>query len=108
MLGIVGAVFVVFPAYFSYPYRFLGITFINWNYKFGSYDPSAPGYIGTFQFVCVKGLSLFNISKDIGFSFSILFHSLWYIPTTVIGIISMYLLGQNILKKNLNEIKKYE
>ncbi|WP_459889874.1 lysylphosphatidylglycerol synthase transmembrane domain-containing protein [Desulfothermus okinawensis] len=70
--------------------------------------PSAPGYIGTFQFVCVKGLSLFNISKDIGFSFSILFHSLWYIPTTVIGIISMYLLGQNILKKNLNEIKKYE
>ncbi|WP_459877845.1 lysylphosphatidylglycerol synthase transmembrane domain-containing protein [Desulfothermus naphthae] len=67
--------------------------------------PSAPGYIGTFQFVCVKGLSLFKIKQDVGFSFSILFHALWYMPTTVIGILSMWYLGQNILKKDFEEIK---
>jgi len=67
--------------------------------------PSAPGYIGTFQFVCVKGLSLFKIKQEVGFSFSILFHALWYMPTTVIGILSMLYLGQNILKKDFEKIK---
>lgn len=68
--------------------------------------PSSPGNIGTFQFVCIKGLSLFNIDKDIGFSFSVLFHSLWYIPTTLMGVICVYIIGQNILNRDLFEIKK--
>ncbi len=68
--------------------------------------PSAPGYIGTFQFVTIKGLSLFNIDPNTAFSFSILFHSLWYIPTTIIGILSMFYLGENIFVRDVKKIKQ--
>ncbi len=48
--------------------------------------PAAPGFIGTFQFFCVKALSFFHIPESLGFSISVL---LWlgnYLPITLLGL----------------------
>jgi uncharacterized protein (TIRG00374 family) len=52
--------------------------------------PSSPGFIGTYQWLCVSTLSLLGIDKDQALAFSILLHASWYVPTTLAG--SVYVL----------------
>ena len=49
--------------------------------------PSSPGFVGTFQFFCVVGLGLFNISESAALSYSIVLHASQYIPVTAIGLL---------------------
>jgi uncharacterized protein (TIRG00374 family) len=49
--------------------------------------PSAPGFIGTVQFVCVAVLSLFGVSSSQSLSFSVIYHVIIFVPVTVIGLI---------------------
>ncbi|UCF05086.1 MAG: flippase-like domain-containing protein [bacterium] len=55
--------------------------------------PSAPGYIGTIQFVCVAVLSAFSVTRDEALSFSILYHVCTYIPVTAVGLIYLLIEG---------------
>jgi uncharacterized protein (TIRG00374 family) len=55
--------------------------------------PSAPGYIGTIQFICVIGLALFGIEHDPAFSFSLLYHAGQFIPITSIGLVFFFIEG---------------
>ena len=48
--------------------------------------PSAPGYIGAFEFFCISALAIFSIEKSIALSFAIVLHSVLFIPITLIGI----------------------
>jgi uncharacterized protein (TIRG00374 family) len=48
--------------------------------------PSSPGYVGTYQFICVTGLALFDVSRSTALGFSLVFHALWYVPLTALGI----------------------
>jgi uncharacterized protein (TIRG00374 family) len=68
--------------------------------------PSAPGFVGTFQFLCVIALGLFQIPESQALGFAIIYHLSQYVPTTVAG---FYYLGKEHLtlgqlasqKKNL-------
>lgn len=48
--------------------------------------PSAPGFIGTFQLLVERSLSVYNVSKDLCLSFSTVFHAILILPTTLIGL----------------------
>lgn len=56
--------------------------------------PSAPGYIGTIQFVCVAVLAAFSVPGDQALSFSILYHVCTFLPVTATGLV--YLLVEGI------------
>ena len=55
--------------------------------------PSAPGFVGTIQFVFVAGLALFDVSKSRALSFSFLFHATQFIPITVLGLVYAFIEG---------------
>ena len=47
--------------------------------------PSAPGFVGTFQFFTVAALALFSVGQQQAFGFSLLHHLAQYIPVTLFG-----------------------
>ena len=57
--------------------------------------PSAPGYVGAFEFFCISALSIFAVERNIALSFAIVLHAVLFIPITVIGIFYFW-------KENLN------
>jgi hypothetical protein len=65
--------------------------------------PSSPGYVGVYQFLLVYLLAIFGIPKYEGFTISIIYHAMWYIPYNIIGFI--YLLKEHL---KIREIRKFE
>jgi uncharacterized protein (TIRG00374 family) len=57
--------------------------------------PSAPGFVGTIQFVCVAVLSLFSVSKGEALSFSLVYHACIYLPVTAIGLVYFFVEGMS-------------
>jgi hypothetical protein len=47
--------------------------------------PSSPGFIGTYQWLGVSALALFDIGTDAALAFAILMHAVWYVPTMLVG-----------------------
>jgi uncharacterized protein (TIRG00374 family) len=47
--------------------------------------PSAPGFVGTFQFFTVAALALYSVDQQTAFGFSIVHHLSQYIPVTLFG-----------------------
>jgi len=47
--------------------------------------PSAPGFVGTFQFFTVAALALFSVDPQTAFGYSLLHHLSQYIPVTLFG-----------------------
>ena len=47
--------------------------------------PSAPGFVGTFQFFTVAALALFSVDSQTAFGYSLLHHLAQYIPVTLYG-----------------------
>lgn len=48
--------------------------------------PSAPGYVGTFQWATTIGMALFLVPEATAFSLSILYHAINYVPITLAGL----------------------
>lgn len=57
--------------------------------------PSSPGYAGTYHLLAVAVLSTFAIKKEEALSFILIFHAVWYVPQTLLGLIIL-------AKKNLS------
>ncbi|RMF98479.1 MAG: UPF0104 family protein [Candidatus Schekmanbacteria bacterium] len=51
--------------------------------------PSAPGFIGNFQYFCIIALSLYGIEKSEALAFSIILHSVQFFATLGQGIFSL-------------------
>jgi len=51
--------------------------------------PSAPGFIGTIQFVSVAVLGLFGVPRSQALSFSLVSHACTFIPVTVAGLVCL-------------------
>jgi hypothetical protein len=51
--------------------------------------PSAPGYIGTIQFVSVAMLALFGIPRERALSFSLVYHACIYVPVVAAGLLCL-------------------
>jgi len=47
--------------------------------------PSAPGFVGTFQFFTVAALALYAVDPQQAFGFSLLHQMAQYIPVTLFG-----------------------
>jgi uncharacterized membrane protein YbhN (UPF0104 family) len=47
--------------------------------------PSSPGFIGTYQWLGVSALALFDVPTEEALAFSILMQAVWYVPTLVVG-----------------------
>jgi glycosyltransferase 2 family protein len=60
--------------------------------------PSAPGFVGTIQFVSVVALDLFGVPKAQALSYSILFHLSQYIPITALGLFYFFSEGLSFSK----------
>lgn len=52
--------------------------------------PSAPGYIGTIQFVSVGVLAVFGVSRGQALSFSLVYHGCIFIPITAAGLVCLF------------------
>ncbi len=48
--------------------------------------PSAPGFVGTFQFFCVAALGLFQVEGSKALSFAVIYHLSQFLPTTLVGL----------------------
>lgn len=57
--------------------------------------PSSPGFVGVFELSAVEGLSLFGVPRDLAFSWGLGYHTLSFIPITLIGLYYFARLGMN-------------
>lgn len=81
----------------------IGPYFVTSVVCIGISIPSSPGFVGTFQWFMEKGLSVYDIPKDISLAFSLGFHLILYVPTVIVGLIYFF-------KENLTwgEVKSRE
>ena len=47
--------------------------------------PSSPGYVGTFDYFAVQGLSAFGADRVVALTFALVIHLLLWLPVTVVG-----------------------
>lgn len=51
----------------------------------GTAIPTAPGYIGSFEFLTAQVLLLFGVGMEMGLSYAIVLHAALYFPVTLLG-----------------------
>lgn len=55
----------------------------------GALIPALPGQIGTYQLIAIWVLGGFGIEKEAALSFAVAHHALWYVPSTLMGVVSL-------------------
>ena len=55
--------------------------------------PSVPGRIGVFEYLCILALAVFGVARAPALSYGILLHGVVLIPTTLAGLVAIWLLG---------------
>lgn len=63
--------------------------------------PSAPGFIGTIQFVCVAVLALFEVPRGRALTFSIVYHAVIYLPVVATGLLCLVRQGVSLRDMSL-------
>ncbi len=63
--------------------------------------PAAPGFVGSFHWICQQALMLFNVPKSESLSFAVILHIANFVPVTLVGLYYYY--KQEI---NLSEAKQ--
>lgn len=48
--------------------------------------PSAPGYIGSFEFFTISSLAIFSIENSTALSYAIILHAVLFLPITLVGL----------------------
>jgi uncharacterized membrane protein YbhN (UPF0104 family) len=64
--------------------------------RFGTVVPGAPANVGTYQFFCVLGLTLFGVDKTRATGFSVVVFLLLTVPLWVLGAVSVSRTGAGI------------
>jgi len=82
---------------------FRDIPFVCALLNLGLTIPSSPGYVGVYQFLLVYLLAIFGVPKYEGFTISVIYHAMWFVPYNIIGFI--YLLKEHL---KIREIRKLE
>jgi uncharacterized protein (TIRG00374 family) len=103
--AIFGLSWLVWAAWFLFLYYALsafklilpmwGMILLLSTLNLGGLVPSSPGYAGTYHLLAILVLSNFAIKKEEALGFVLVFHALWYVPQTLLGLIVL-------IKKNLN------
>ena len=56
--------------------------------------PSSPGYVGTFDYFAVLGLTAYGASREAAVAFALTVHAVLWIPLTVLGLLYLLLRGE--------------
>lgn len=65
----------------------MGAIFTLVIINLGTMIPSSPGYIGTFEFFCVKSLAAFQIAAAPAMGFALILHVVQFLPITLVGLV---------------------
>jgi uncharacterized membrane protein YbhN (UPF0104 family) len=76
----------------------VGVLFTTGVLGLGSAVPSAPGFIGTYHWIAASSLELFDAAPADALAFAVLLHAMWFLPTTLAGIIVAVKMGQPFLR----------
>ncbi len=63
------------------------VLYVMCYVNLGAMLPSAPGYVGTYQWFCTHSLSAFGVEKEKALAFSFVSHVVWYVPLTLLGLL---------------------
>ena len=63
--------------------------------------PSVPGRIGIFEYICMLALTAFDVPQDTALAYSILLHGIAFIPTTLISLLLLPVVGNPLRLDNL-------
>ena len=66
--------------------------------------PSAPGYIGAFEFFSISALAIFAVEKSIALSYAIVLHAVLFVPITLIGV--FYFWKENLHLSDITNVSK--
>jgi hypothetical protein len=64
---------------------FVEVVFLTAVVNLGLSIPSSPGFVGTFQWLCVSALSVFSVERSDAFAFAVVLHAMSLIPVTILG-----------------------
>ncbi len=78
------------------PLSFLECTAVTLIIILGTAVPNAPSNVGSFQFFCVVGLSLFGVNKTLASGFSIVSFVVLTIPLWLLGLLALKYSGMTI------------
>lgn len=81
-----------FDIHLSFPKFIFILSIVN----FGIIIPAGPGYLGTFEFFCVKSMAVFGISVSMALSYAFVLHVAQFLPTTTIGLIFLWKEGLSL------------
>lgn len=73
-------------------------VFVTAVLNLGVAIPSAPGFVGTYQWLGVAALGLIGVRTDEALAFAILMHAVWYVPTLLVG-------GTLLLRRGLGSVR---
>jgi uncharacterized membrane protein YbhN (UPF0104 family) len=65
----------------------LEAVFVTAILNLGVAIPSSPGFVGTYQWLCVAALGAVAVGRADAFAFSVLLHAAWFVPTSVAGLL---------------------
>jgi hypothetical protein len=101
---VVGWAFSIALSGFSIDIPRSGPYFVMSIVALGLALPSSPAFIGTYQWLTIRALSVYDISKDLSLSFSSVFHFVSFLPTTIIGF--LYFLKEHMTWKELKRTEE--
>jgi uncharacterized protein (TIRG00374 family) len=64
----------------------LQVAFLTAVVNLGVAIPSSPGFVGTYQWLCVSALAVFGVPRSDAFAFSVISHAAWFVPSSLAGI----------------------
>ena len=70
--------------------------------------PSAPGFIGTIQYVSVTVLGLFGVARGEALSYSLVYHACVYVPVVATGLWCVAIEGVSFKEMNFMAGKRGE
>jgi hypothetical protein len=62
--------------------------------------PSSPGYLGTFDYFAVLGMTSYGYSRESALAFALVVHALLWLPLTVLGIAYLLIRGDSIWRRS--------
>ncbi|MBA3774088.1 MAG: flippase-like domain-containing protein, partial [Ramlibacter sp.] len=84
--GFEGAVFATVAADLASTSSALGAWFAMATGTLATLLPSTPGYVGTFDYFTMLGLSAFGASREVATAFSLCVHAILWAPLTAAGL----------------------
>lgn len=65
----------------------------------GTLLPSSPGYVGTFDYFAVLGLTAYGATREAAVAFALTVHAVLWVPLTASGLLYLLLRGERIWRR---------